>query len=107
MGSAGWRTLATHLGNGKISPSDLDLFSLTGPNGEKFYNQWAAIIYQSSRTVYGFAYSDYLQPGVALAATMYNLTPVSSWTITVQPESAGLWDRVGKPRLLANRAFGA
>jgi len=86
MGSAGRSILSNDIHSGQIPVSDLDIFSLTGPDGEKFYNQWAAILFNNSKTVYGFAYSDFLQP-VALHSTSYNSIPVRSWTVTVLPES--------------------
>lgn len=86
MGSEGWTKLSHDLKDGKISYEDIDLFSLSA-EGKRFYNEWAAILYHSSKTVYGFAYSDFLQP-VALQTGDYQGTRVSSWTVTVLPDSA-------------------
>ena len=85
MGSPGWRAMASAVSTGSMTLAAAHLFMNTGTGGTKYYNQWASIVFGSSATVYGFAYSDLIQP-VAMYSTSYNSTAVSSWTVTVLPD---------------------
>ena len=105
MGSAGWREIQAMLTNGQISLSDLDLFSLTDSSGDKLYNQWAAILYGSSPSTYGFAYSDFLQP-VAINSDEFDNKPINSWTVTVMPDSLDDEQSIPEPGTWSLISFG-
>ena len=81
MGSAGWRRLALD-----AVPSDqIPLFS-KNMLGAGCHHEWAAKIYASSSSVYGFAYSDALQHSIAQQSYQLGDKPVRSWLVTILPD---------------------
>lgn len=87
MGSAGWVQLAGDVGAGKVQLSNVPLFSRGHGMENGYHNGWASRIYTSSNSVYGFAYSDFLQfPIGQHTYKLPNGTPVNSWRVTVLPD---------------------
>lgn len=84
MGSAGWVALAGDIGAGKVLLANVPLFSEKTGKGYGYHNDWAALLYASSNSVYGFAYSDFFQ--FPIGQHTYK-TPkgdmVNSWRVTV------------------------
>jgi hypothetical protein len=87
MGSAGWVQLAGDIGAGKVSLTNVPLFSRRSGMEVGYHNEWASRIYTSSASVYGFAYSDFFQFPIGQHTYM---TPkgqrVNSWRVTVLPD---------------------
>lgn len=89
MGSDGWVQLAGDIGAGKVKLSDVPLFSHRAGMEVGYHNEWASRLYNSSPSVYGFAYSDFFQfPIGQHTYKLPNGTPVNSWRVTVLPDPA-------------------
>lgn len=87
MGSAGWVALEAAITNGLVLLKDVPLFALKMTGLTPAYNQWAGLLYQSSPSVYGFPYSDFLQSSTAqYTHQLRNGTPINSWRITALPD---------------------
>ena len=95
IGSAGWTAIESLKGTAPLT-GDLAniLFTNKGNGSQAFYNQWAAILYNSSSSVYGFNYSDYLQ-SIALFSDQVpaaysntgTTTSVGSWMVDIMPDA--------------------
>ena len=77
---------------GTTDPGEMPFYADAQGSANGFYNQWAALIYDSSTTAYGNPYSDYLQEvDVNLLASPnqndYNITSVN---ITFLPDGAAV-----------------
>lgn len=82
MGSAGWRQLALDT----VPSEQIPLFA-RNTLGPGCHHEWAGKIYASSRSVYGFAYSDALQHSIPQFSTkMKDGRDVNSWLVTILPD---------------------
>lgn len=75
---------------GTQNPGQMPFYADAQGSADGYYNQWAAIIYNSSTSAYGNPYSDYLQPvDVNLLASpgqsSYNITSVN---VTFLPDGS-------------------
>lgn len=90
---------------GTMNPGEMPFYADAQGSANGFYNQWAALIYNSSTSAYGNPYSDYLQEvDVNLLAspgqTGYNITDVN---VTFLPDGSA----VPEPTSIAFLALGA